>query len=270
MNRSLKEMGSPGALEASFTLDCDDSRIFQARRLAIRFLTKTRDQYGVPVAAAAIEIVQLIVSELITNARKYAPRPALLHLRILGAVLRVEVGDSSPVAPAAREADPQRTGQHGLEIVTALALAVTVETARGTPAQGEAARLPGASRPPTNAGARNRRHSRIKERQGTPERKSRPRPRRAAASQEETVPRHTATEPVTAPPGSFRRRGTEHGTCLSADGRFCRACRIIISMSSGSDGAACWSGRILGIERDASWILLPGKCVTATITLAQS
>ncbi|MGW2787942.1 ATP-binding protein [Streptomyces populi] len=127
MNGSLDDDGGPDVLEASFTLDSDGSRISQARRLAAGFLTSARDQYGVPVAAAAIEIVQLIVSELVTNARKYAPGPALMRLRILDAVLRVEIWDSSPVTPAAKEADPQRIGQHGLEIVTALALAVTVE-----------------------------------------------------------------------------------------------------------------------------------------------
>lgn len=114
-------------LEASFALDSDASRIAQARHLAVAFLTKVRDDYGIPVASAAVEIVQLIVSELVTNARKYAPGPALLHLRITGPVLRVELWDSNPVLPAAKDPDPERIGQHGLEIVTALARTVTVE-----------------------------------------------------------------------------------------------------------------------------------------------
>ncbi|WP_392960474.1 ATP-binding protein [Streptomyces sp. LN245] len=114
-------------LEASFALDSDASRIAQARHLAAAFLTKVRDDYGIPVASAAVEIVQLIVSELVTNARKYAPGPALLHLRITGPVLRVELWDSNPVLPAAKDPDPERIGQHGLEIVTALARTVTVE-----------------------------------------------------------------------------------------------------------------------------------------------
>ncbi|MFF3617012.1 ATP-binding protein [Streptomyces sp. NPDC002580] len=127
MNGSLEDVGGSGQLEASLALDSDGSRISQARHLSADFLAKARDQYGIPVATSAVEITQLIVSELVTNARKYAPGPALMHLRILGAVLRVEVWDSSPIAPAAKEADPQRIGQHGLEIVTALALAVTIE-----------------------------------------------------------------------------------------------------------------------------------------------
>ncbi|WP_405914617.1 ATP-binding protein [Streptomyces sp. NBC_00728] len=93
-------------LEASFALDSDGSRIAQARHLAAAFLAKVRDDYGIPVASAAVEIVQLIVSELVTNARKYAPGPALLHLRITGPVLRVELWDSNPVLPAAKDPDP--------------------------------------------------------------------------------------------------------------------------------------------------------------------
>ncbi|MFD8423382.1 ATP-binding protein [Streptomyces sp. NPDC059668] len=120
-------IGAAHALEASLALDGDGSRIAQARHLAAAFLTKVRDHYGIPVAAATVEIVQLIVSELVTNARKYAPGPALLHLRVTGPVLQVELWDSNPVAPAAKAPDPTRIGQHGLEIVAALARTLTVE-----------------------------------------------------------------------------------------------------------------------------------------------
>ncbi|MER5405521.1 ATP-binding protein [Streptomyces sp. NPDC002769] len=123
-------LGQPGAapeLKASLTLDGDGSRIAQARHLAAAFLTKVKAEYGTPVAAETVQVVQLIVSELVTNARKYAPGPALLHLRTTGPVLRVELWDSSPVLPAARATDPSRIRQHGLEIVAALARTVTVE-----------------------------------------------------------------------------------------------------------------------------------------------
>ncbi|MFD5520829.1 ATP-binding protein [Streptomyces sp. NPDC127066] len=108
-------------------MDSDGSRIAQARHLAAAFLTKVRDDHGVPVAAATVETVQLIVSELVTNARKYAPGPALLRLRVTGSVLRVELWDSNPVLPVAKAPDPRRIGQHGLEIVTTLARTLTVE-----------------------------------------------------------------------------------------------------------------------------------------------
>jgi anti-sigma regulatory factor (Ser/Thr protein kinase) len=113
-------------LEASLALDNDGSRIAQARHMASAFLTAARDDHGIPVVTATVEIVQLIVSELVTNARKYAPGPGLLRLRVTGAVVRVELWDSNPVVPAARPHDPARIGQHGLEIVRALAQTVTV------------------------------------------------------------------------------------------------------------------------------------------------
>ncbi|MFD9497372.1 ATP-binding protein [Streptomyces sp. NPDC059980] len=118
---------STAPLETSLSLDGDSSRIAQARHVATAFLVKARDHVGIPVAQATIEIVQLIVSELVTNARKYAPGPALLSLRIQDALLSVELWDSSPVVPAAKAPNPERVGQHGLEIVAALAQNLTVE-----------------------------------------------------------------------------------------------------------------------------------------------
>ncbi|MFJ6509375.1 ATP-binding protein [Streptomyces sp. NPDC091879] len=114
-------------LETSLALDGDGSRIAQARHVTTAFLEEVRDHGGIPVAQGTVEIAQLIVSELVTNARKYAPGPALLHLRVHSAVLIVELWDSSPVVPAAQVPDPERVGQHGLEIVAALAQALTVE-----------------------------------------------------------------------------------------------------------------------------------------------
>ncbi|MFE4550785.1 ATP-binding protein [Streptomyces sp. NPDC056785] len=123
--------GAAVALEASLPLAADGSRIAQARHLAVAFLVKVKDSHGIPVATDTVEIVQLIVSELVTNVHKYAPGPALLHLRISGAVLQIELHDSNPAAPAAKAPDPTRVGQHGLEIVAALARTVTVEQTPG-------------------------------------------------------------------------------------------------------------------------------------------
>jgi signal transduction histidine kinase len=63
-----------------------------------------------------MDLTQLVVSELVTHARKYAPGPVLLDLRVTGAVVEVVVWDSNPVLPAAQAADPGRVGPHGLEI----------------------------------------------------------------------------------------------------------------------------------------------------------
>ncbi|GGY87195.1 hypothetical protein GCM10010300_34410 [Streptomyces olivaceoviridis] len=66
----------------------------------------------------------MVVSELVTNARKYAPGPVLMELRIMGEVVEVVVWDSDPVLPVARVSDASRVGQHGLEIVMAVAQGV--------------------------------------------------------------------------------------------------------------------------------------------------
>jgi anti-sigma regulatory factor (Ser/Thr protein kinase) len=68
-----------------------------------------------------MDLTQLVVSELVTNARKYAPGPVLMDLRIAGDPVEVVVWDCDPVLPVARAADAGRVGQHGLEIVMAVA-----------------------------------------------------------------------------------------------------------------------------------------------------
>ncbi|MFF0142823.1 ATP-binding protein [Streptomyces sp. NPDC005227] len=114
-------------LEASLTLSDESSSIAQARRFATAFLTTAGSASETLVTTDTVQIVQLIVSELVTNARKYAPGPAVLHLRITDTVVQVELQDSNPVLPVPHAHDPQRVGQHGLEIVAALAGTVTTE-----------------------------------------------------------------------------------------------------------------------------------------------
>ncbi|MDV9177637.1 ATP-binding protein, partial [Streptomyces sp. W16] len=108
-------------IRSTVALDGDGSCIAEARRLAAMFLIRARAEYGLPVSARAMDLTQLVVSELVTNARKYAPGPVLMDLRIVDALVEVEVWDSDPVLPVARAADAQRVGQHGLEIVRAVA-----------------------------------------------------------------------------------------------------------------------------------------------------
>jgi anti-sigma regulatory factor (Ser/Thr protein kinase) len=108
-------------IQDTVALDGDGSCIAQARHSAADFLTRVQVEHGVPVSARAMELTQLVVSELVTNARKYAPGPVLMELRVSGAMVEVAVWDSDPVLPVARAADPGRVGQHGLEIVMAVA-----------------------------------------------------------------------------------------------------------------------------------------------------
>jgi anti-sigma regulatory factor (Ser/Thr protein kinase) len=72
---------------------------------------------GIPVSDRAMGMVQLVVSELVTNAHKYAPGPCLLDLEIIDGAVEISVWDTDPTLPVARAADPGRVGQHGLEIV---------------------------------------------------------------------------------------------------------------------------------------------------------
>jgi anti-sigma regulatory factor (Ser/Thr protein kinase) len=72
---------------------------------------------GIPVSDRAMGMVQLVVSELVTNAHKCAPGPCLLDLEIIDGAVEISVWDTDPTLPVARAADPGRVGQHGLEIV---------------------------------------------------------------------------------------------------------------------------------------------------------
>lgn len=100
--------------------------ISAARRLALSFLADVHQVHGVPVSDRATGGVQLVVSELVTNARKYAPGPCLLTLEVSDGAVEVTVWDSEPVLPIAKAADPGRVGQHGLEIVMAVCRSIEV------------------------------------------------------------------------------------------------------------------------------------------------
>ncbi|MGW1863749.1 ATP-binding protein [Streptomyces collinus] len=107
-------------LGTAVALDGQGACIAEARHLTAGFLTRMRAKHGVAVSQRAVEVTQLVVSELVTNAQKYAAGPILLDLRITGDLVQVQVWDSDPVLPVARAADADRVGQHGLEIVMAL------------------------------------------------------------------------------------------------------------------------------------------------------
>ncbi|WP_435841324.1 ATP-binding protein [Streptomyces fagopyri] len=102
-------------------LEGDGTDIALARRLAVDFLTRGQAEHGLIVSARSMDLTRLVVSELVTNARKYAPGPILMDLRIDEDVIEVAVWDTDPVLPVARAADAGRVGQHGLEIVMAVA-----------------------------------------------------------------------------------------------------------------------------------------------------
>ncbi|MDT0616114.1 ATP-binding protein [Streptomyces lancefieldiae] len=110
--------GRPVAVRASF--EGGSAEIAGARDMARGFLASLQTVHGLPVSARAVDTVQLVVSELVTNARRYAQGPCLLELELCEGVVRVHVWDSSTTLPSVPAADPDRIGQHGLEIVTAV------------------------------------------------------------------------------------------------------------------------------------------------------
>ena len=115
--------GMPGAhaVGVAVPLNDGDASIAEARHLAVDFLTRARTDQHVAVSARAMDLTQLVVSELVTNACKYAPGPLLMELSIVDATVAVTVHDSASSQPVARAEDPHRIGGHGLEIVMAVA-----------------------------------------------------------------------------------------------------------------------------------------------------
>jgi hypothetical protein len=101
-----------------------------ARDFATGFLARARE-LGVRVPERVVEAVRLVVGELVANADKYAPGPALLDLELTTTAVDVAVWDTEPALPVPRAPDPHRVGQHGLEIVLALCDAFGVERRAG-------------------------------------------------------------------------------------------------------------------------------------------
>lgn len=106
----------PIAASAAFE---GSAEIAEARDMARDFLISVQAQHGLPVSARAIGMVQLVVSELVTNARKYAPGPCLLDLEVIEDAVQITVWDGETTLPSVQAADAERVGQHGLEIVMA-------------------------------------------------------------------------------------------------------------------------------------------------------
>lgn len=64
--------------------------------------------------------MQLVVSELVTNACKYAPGPIALALEIRWPLLEISLWDSGSELPSIGTTGPALVGRHGLEIVLAV------------------------------------------------------------------------------------------------------------------------------------------------------
>ena len=121
-----RKTGDSRSRSVSAAYDGDPSCIGDARHLTAGFLTEIQAVHGLPVSERAMGMTQLVVSELVTNAVKYAPGPVMLDLRISDGAVRVSVWDSDPALPDVAATDPQRVGRHGLEITLAVSQAYEV------------------------------------------------------------------------------------------------------------------------------------------------
>ncbi|MER8186121.1 ATP-binding protein [Kitasatospora sp. NPDC094015] len=101
-----------------------------ARELTRAFLA-LRPADGAPAPERIVEDALLLVTELVSNARRHAPGLCRLHLSLHPCRLIVEVEDSSPLLPRLRPADLSgRVGGIGLHVVHRVAAYVrTVQIA---------------------------------------------------------------------------------------------------------------------------------------------
>lgn len=129
---------------ASATYDGAPGTIGEARDFALDFLVRAEALHGTTFSPRTAGTVKLLVSELVTNAAKYAPGPCLLDLSIdredagpdqpdrpARDSLRITVWDTDSSLPRPGAPDPERIGQHGLELVLALCTAYDFQRLAG-------------------------------------------------------------------------------------------------------------------------------------------
>jgi anti-sigma regulatory factor (Ser/Thr protein kinase) len=100
----------------------DPSAPGAARRMSRRALAGWRLEALAPV-------VELLVSEVVTNAVRHAGSPGQIELRIDGDVLRVEVTDAVAGHPEPRHPAPEDPSGRGLSIVDTVASRWGIEPA---------------------------------------------------------------------------------------------------------------------------------------------
>ncbi|MGK5696031.1 ATP-binding SpoIIE family protein phosphatase [Streptomyces sp. URMC 128] len=104
---------APGDV-AYWSLEPEDAAPGHARRLARRTLSRWNlEELG--------DSVELLVSELVTNAVRHSSRPVTLRL-LRTDVLRCEIGDDAPELPRLRRARPTDENGRGLYLVSRLAM----------------------------------------------------------------------------------------------------------------------------------------------------
>ncbi|MEW2516671.1 ATP-binding protein [Actinacidiphila alni] len=128
-------------MRSSATFDGRSASIAAARRQVASFLGDATAPGTGAAPADIVERAQLVVSELVTNAVKYAGGPCGLDLALSDGRIEISVWDTSSQPVTAMEYDPGRIGRHGLEIVAALCESVEVTAMNTTPGKRVTARL---------------------------------------------------------------------------------------------------------------------------------
>ncbi|MFF3465337.1 ATP-binding protein [Streptomyces sp. NPDC001984] len=113
----LRPLDAPAArvtaLQASWPL----ARDLRSAGVARRAVTGRLREWNLDHLTDSAE---LLVSELVTNALRYAPGPVRLNLRVTDSCLRCEVEDTHVAVPVRRGADHDAEGGRGTELVDLL------------------------------------------------------------------------------------------------------------------------------------------------------
>lgn len=99
----------------------DEERVLAASptapALAREYLAEVCALWG----RADLDLAQLLVTELVTNAVRHGAGPVRIHTTMVGHRLRVDVADEAPERPRLEEVTPTGLGGRGLFIVNSLA-----------------------------------------------------------------------------------------------------------------------------------------------------
>jgi CheY-like chemotaxis protein/anti-sigma regulatory factor (Ser/Thr protein kinase) len=103
---------------ASSRLVVEDS--LQSPRVARRFVDQTLSDWG---HRTDRDLIELIVSELVTNAVTHARSSADVAVILRADAIRIEVGDANEVHPTPQQSPPDATSGRGLDLVERVAAA---------------------------------------------------------------------------------------------------------------------------------------------------
>ncbi|MFF7155288.1 DUF6907 domain-containing protein [Streptomyces sp. NPDC008139] len=102
-----------------FRVEAESEAVPEARR---KIVALVRD-WDVPVSDDTLDDLELLSTELITNAVRYTDSSCAVAVRWTGLRVRVEVTDVSPTRPHRRHCSPEAEGGRGLLMVESLATA---------------------------------------------------------------------------------------------------------------------------------------------------